>query len=238
MPSIDDGAEARRKRARNCSPWVRSLVHSPEAVIHSPAEIVAAWPTAVTRSRWPRALIRSTQKPVSGLWKVTRSTRPASTSRPGAVVALTCGPCRPWGGAFQVVADRPRGGPGRARRLPSFRRGASASQSCGLARDRQAAVGISDGGGQQQRLSDIAVAARPRQPEVAGAERVAQTKPRHVSVDRLFEQMFKVAPKARAGPARRCGLRSGRSASDQRVGAEPLDRRRGRQDGLGRSPAA
>ena len=84
MPSTDEGAEAFRKRARNCSPCVRSLVHSPEAVIHSPAEIVAAWPTVVTRSRWPRALIRSTQKPVSGLWKVTRSTRPTSTSRPGA----------------------------------------------------------------------------------------------------------------------------------------------------------
>ena len=51
------------------------------------------WPLV----RWPRALIRSTQKPVSGLWKVTRSTRPASTSRSGAVVALTCGPCRRWG---------------------------------------------------------------------------------------------------------------------------------------------
>ena len=84
MPSTDEGTEAFKKLTRNCSPWVRSLVHSPEAVIHSPAEIAAAWPTAVTRSRWPRALIRSTQKPVSGLWKVTRSTRPASTSRPGA----------------------------------------------------------------------------------------------------------------------------------------------------------
>src|SRR6266404_7888898 len=33
------------------------------------------------RSRWPRALIRRTQKPFSSLWNVTRSTRPASTSR-------------------------------------------------------------------------------------------------------------------------------------------------------------
>ena len=41
---------------------------------------VAAWPTTVTRSRWPRALTRRTQKPFSPLWKVTRSTRPASTS--------------------------------------------------------------------------------------------------------------------------------------------------------------
>jgi hypothetical protein len=40
-------------------------------------------------------------------------------------------------------------------------------------RARQAAaVGISDGGSRQQRLSDVAVAARPRQPDVAGAERV------------------------------------------------------------------
>jgi len=36
------------------------LIHSPDAVIHSPAEIVAAWPTTVTRSRWPRAFARRT----------------------------------------------------------------------------------------------------------------------------------------------------------------------------------
>jgi hypothetical protein len=34
----------------------------------------------VTKSRWPRAFARRTQKPFSALWKVTRSTRPASTS--------------------------------------------------------------------------------------------------------------------------------------------------------------
>jgi hypothetical protein len=56
------------------------LTHSPDAVIHSPAEIVAAWPMTVTRSRWPRAFARRTQKPFSILWKVTRSTKPASTS--------------------------------------------------------------------------------------------------------------------------------------------------------------
>ena len=49
-------------------------------MIHSPAEIIAAWPTTVTRSRWPRAFALRTQKPFSPLWKVTRSTRPASTS--------------------------------------------------------------------------------------------------------------------------------------------------------------
>src|SRR6202795_2056644 len=80
MPSIEVGADVRMKRALNCWPWVWSLTHSPDAVIHSPAEIVAAWPMTVTRSRWPRALARRTQKPFSLLWKVTRSTRPASTS--------------------------------------------------------------------------------------------------------------------------------------------------------------
>ena len=83
MPSTDDGVEVRTKRALNGYPWVRSLTHSPEAVIHSPAPTMAAWPTTVARSRWPRALVRSTQKPFSGLWKVTRSTRPARTSRSG-----------------------------------------------------------------------------------------------------------------------------------------------------------
>ena len=62
-----------------------------------------------------------------------------------------------------------------SRRRPSSRASRrSASQSCGLARSRQAAVGISDGGSRQQRLSDVAVAARARQPDVAGAERVPQ----------------------------------------------------------------
>ena len=47
---------------------------------NSPALIAAAAPTTVTRSRWPRTLTRSTQKPCLGLWKVTRSTRPAKCS--------------------------------------------------------------------------------------------------------------------------------------------------------------
>jgi hypothetical protein len=83
MPSTELGAEVSMKRALNCWPWVRSLTQSPDAVIHSPAEIVAAWPTMVTRSRCPRALTRSTQNPVSALWKVTRSTAPAITSWSG-----------------------------------------------------------------------------------------------------------------------------------------------------------
>src|SRR6266849_2459159 len=59
---------------------MRSFTHSPDAVIHSPAAIVAACPTTVTRSRCPRAFARKTQNPFSALWKVTRSTSPASTS--------------------------------------------------------------------------------------------------------------------------------------------------------------
>src|SRR3954452_6006157 len=80
MPSSVVGAVALRKEALNCRPWVRSLTHTPEPLTHSPAEIRAVWPTTVTGSRWPRTLTRSTQKPVSALWKVTRSTRPASAS--------------------------------------------------------------------------------------------------------------------------------------------------------------
>src|SRR4051794_22902982 len=80
IPSAESGSELRRKRALNCWPWVRSLTHSPEAVIHSPAEIVAACPTGGTRARGPRALTRRTQKPFSALWEVTRSTRPARIS--------------------------------------------------------------------------------------------------------------------------------------------------------------
>ena len=64
----------------NWTPRVRSLTQDPLAWTNSPAEIIAACPTRVIRSRWPRALIRSTQKPLSELWKVTRSTRPARTS--------------------------------------------------------------------------------------------------------------------------------------------------------------
>jgi hypothetical protein len=81
-------ARARRKAARNCRPWVRSFTHAPEALTNSPAAARAAWPTTVARSRRPRTFTRSTQKPVSALWKVTRSTRPDRTSVRGATAAL------------------------------------------------------------------------------------------------------------------------------------------------------
>jgi len=57
-----------------------ALIQVPLICTHSPDVIAAACPTTVTRSRWPRALIRSTQKPLSALWNVTRSTSPASAS--------------------------------------------------------------------------------------------------------------------------------------------------------------
>ena len=44
------------------------------------------------KSRWPRALTRSTQNPFSGLWNVTRSTRPANASV-AAVGAMFATPC-------------------------------------------------------------------------------------------------------------------------------------------------
>ena len=38
MPSSDVGSEVFKNLALYCWPWVRSLTHSPDAVIHSPAE--------------------------------------------------------------------------------------------------------------------------------------------------------------------------------------------------------
>src|SRR5208283_201396 len=49
--------------------------------MYSPAAMDGAAPSTVTRSRLPLALTRSTQKPLSALWNVTRSTKPASGSR-------------------------------------------------------------------------------------------------------------------------------------------------------------
>ncbi len=89
MPSAVVGGAERRKSARNCTPCVRSLTHRPLAWTNSPAPMVAAWPMTVIRSRWPRAFTRSTQKPLSSLWKVTRSTRPARFSRPASAVGVT-----------------------------------------------------------------------------------------------------------------------------------------------------
>src|SRR3954470_24424358 len=95
IPSRVVGGATLRKAALNWRPCVRSVTQVPLAWTNSPAAIAAAAPTTVARSRWPRTLTRSTQKPVSGVWNVTRSTSPASASRsgaPGALAPPTFGP--------------------------------------------------------------------------------------------------------------------------------------------------
>src|ERR1700690_1716353 len=104
IPSIVVGGVALRNRARNWTPCVRSLDHSPLAWMNSPAEIVAAWPTTVMRSRLPRALTRRTQKPFSSLWNVTRSTSPAKTSVLLSAAAFKRGPSFVSSGALPSKA--------------------------------------------------------------------------------------------------------------------------------------
>src|SRR5512132_2407042 len=89
IPSAVVGGATRKKSARNCTPCVRSFTHRPLACTNSPAPIAAAWPTTVIKSRWPRAFTRRTQNPLSSLWKVTRSTRPARFSRSSAGCDIT-----------------------------------------------------------------------------------------------------------------------------------------------------
>ncbi len=79
--------------ARNWSPWVRSLAHTPLAWTNSPGEIKGAWPTIVMGSRCPRAVTRNTQNPLSGLWNTTRSTRPARFSVGALICDATIRPC-------------------------------------------------------------------------------------------------------------------------------------------------
>ena len=66
-PRANVGGVAFRNVALNCRPWVRSLTQVPLICTHSPAETLAAWPTMVISSRWPRALRRSTQKLLSSV---------------------------------------------------------------------------------------------------------------------------------------------------------------------------
>ena len=74
----------------------------------------------------------------------------------------------------------------------------------------------------QQPVGGGGIAARLELPE--------PDEPRHAGVDRLVEQMLKVAPKPGRDPLGDAGFDPAFRV-DQRVGAEPLDRRRGRQDG-------
>ena len=80
IPSNVLGGTTRRACVLNCRPCVRSFTQTPCPSMYSPGVMVAAVPTTVTRSRCPRTLTRRTQKPVSSLWNVTRSTAPVSCS--------------------------------------------------------------------------------------------------------------------------------------------------------------
>jgi len=80
MPSSVVGGTTRSCVVLNWRPCVRSVTHQPSPSMYSPGVMVGAVPTMVTRSRWLRTFTRRTQKPVSSLWKVTRSTLPARCS--------------------------------------------------------------------------------------------------------------------------------------------------------------
>ena len=73
IPSAVVGGTVFMVVALNCSPCSLSLTHQPSALSHSPAVTEGSDPTTVVSSRCPRAFTRRTQKPLSSLWKVTRS---------------------------------------------------------------------------------------------------------------------------------------------------------------------
>src|SRR6516164_5800923 len=108
-PSADVGAEVRKNRALNCCPWVRSLTQWPEAMIHSPAEMTAAWPTTVTtshvRAPW-RAGRRNRSRRCGRL--LARRELPAPPRYPA---ADSCGSSR-----FEIHPWRPSAYPGQMQR--------------------------------------------------------------------------------------------------------------------------
>ena len=89
IPSRVVGCTTCSCAALNCMPWVRSLCQEPAHSRNAPGVTEAAWPVTVTSSRCPATFTRSTQKPVSSLWKVTRSREPESLST-GLSVKLLC----------------------------------------------------------------------------------------------------------------------------------------------------
>src|SRR6516165_2479852 len=80
MPSTVVGGTVFISLALNWSPCSLSLTHQPSASSHSPAVTEGSDPRTVTSSRCPLTFTRSTQKPLSALWKVTRSIRPETSS--------------------------------------------------------------------------------------------------------------------------------------------------------------
>ena len=89
MPSSVLGGTTLRIWARNCRPKLGLVCHRPTARTTSPGVTCGHSPTTAAGSRWSASLTRSTQKPVSGLWKTTRSTSPdrVSAAASGAVSA-------------------------------------------------------------------------------------------------------------------------------------------------------
>ena len=83
MPPRVFGGAILTNTARNCRPCSRSVTQLPEADAYSPGVTVGACPISVIRSRSPLTFSRRTQKPLSALWNVTRSTRPESWSIAG-----------------------------------------------------------------------------------------------------------------------------------------------------------
>jgi hypothetical protein len=80
IPSAVVGGTVFMVLALNCSPCSLSLTHQPSALSHSPAVTEGSDPTTVVSSRCPRVFTRRTQKPLSSLWKVTRSITPEISS--------------------------------------------------------------------------------------------------------------------------------------------------------------
>jgi hypothetical protein len=83
IPSAVVGGTVFMVVALNCSPCSLSLTHQPSATSHSPAVTEGNDPTTVVSSRCPFVVTRRTQKPLSSLWKVTRSMTPEISSVAG-----------------------------------------------------------------------------------------------------------------------------------------------------------
>src|SRR5260370_7031688 len=77
------GRETLTRTPLNCLPCWRSVPHVPDAEAYSPGATVGVCPTRVMSSRSPLTFSRRTQKPLSALWNVTRSTSPARRSGSG-----------------------------------------------------------------------------------------------------------------------------------------------------------
>ena len=71
-----------------------SLTHQPSALSHSPAVTEGSDPMTVVSSRYPFLFTRRTQKPLSSLWKVTRSITPEISSVAGLCSGIAAFICR------------------------------------------------------------------------------------------------------------------------------------------------